>query len=607
MANHIVKKGIVIFILLLFIGMTFIVASIKVKTADTLISKNPNESAGDAHFQEEGYPPHSVMDYVDLTPPEELSSKPVVTGTLPSSFSWMNYNGHDWTTPARDQGYCGSCWAFGAVSALESRINIAWNTSDLDIDLSEQYILSCLSAAGSCGGGNSYAAYKYIQSTSAAGNYCNGIITESCLPYQADDSVPCSEKSPDWKTKLIPIAGYGSWVPHYPDDINAIKSQIVNEGPVVTYFYATNDFMYWGDSHHSPTDYYHYVAHESLNHAVAIVGYKDDQSIGHGGYWIVKNSWGTGWGYNGFFNIEYGSLNIDNSQITWVKYNATPIVAFTATPVNPGIGVPLHFIDASTPLLGHITSWSWNFGDSNTSQDQNPTHSYTAVGTYPVTLNVTDSTGHTGSITQNVYIGDNAPPVTNVSLFGTPGDNGWYTGNKLTIRFKASDSFSGVNYTMYNLDGSGFVQYDWPIFLYSKGNEGTHTLSFYSVDNVGNKENEKTTALKIDTDAPTLTITKPKDGRMYLFNFGVLVWVPGTIVVGKLRSVVDASDNTSGINRVEFSLNNEIRGADTIPPYTYDIRGFSMGTDVLLTVTAYDNAGKSTTETTNFKFFGFWF
>jgi C1A family cysteine protease len=607
MSKNIAKKGFVIFILLLFIGMAFIVSSIKVNTTDSLLVTNPNESTRDPYSPDRGRTLYSVMEYVDLTPPEELSAKPVVMGTLPTSFSWMNYNGQDWTTPARDQAYCGSCWAFGAVSALESRINIAWNASNLDIDLSEQYILSCLSAAGSCAGGNSYAAYKFIQSTSAAGNYCNGIITESCLPYQADDTVPCSQKTPDWKTKLIPIVGYGSWNPHYPDDISAIKSQIVNEGPVVTYFYATNDFMSWGGSHHSPNDYYHYVAHDSLNHAVAIVGYKDDPSIGHGGYWIVKNSWGNGWGYNGFFNIEYGSLNIDNSQITWAEYNATPIVSFTTTPVNPDVGVPIHYTDASTPLLGQLTSWSWSFGDNSTSQDQNPTHSYTAVGTYPVTLQVTDSTGHTGSITNNVYVGDDASPVTNVTLFGTPGDNGWYTGSRLTFRLRAADVFSGVNYTMYNLDGSGFAQYYLPVSMYSNGNEGTHTLSFYSVDNVGNKESEKTTTIKIDTDIPTLTITKPANSRMYLFNIGVPAKGPETTVVGKLRSIVDASDNTSGINRVEFAINNQIKGADSIPPYTYDVRGFSKGTDVVLTVIAYDNAGKSTSVSTTFKFFGFWF
>jgi len=60
---------------------------------------------------------------------------------------------------------------------------------------------------------------------------------------------------------------------------------------------------------------------------VCIVGWKDDDSIQNGGYWICKNSWGTDWGYDGFANIEYGSMNIDKSRfpfdgfILWVDYN----------------------------------------------------------------------------------------------------------------------------------------------------------------------------------------------------------------------------------------------------------------------------------------------
>jgi C1A family cysteine protease len=601
MANHLVKKGVVVGVLVLFVVMALTVSSNHVEKGNILIQNHQPASVMGAVSDLQGYLPYSVMNHLELTPESELTPKPAVLQDIPSSFSWLNDSGYDWTTPARNQGGCGSCWAFGAVSALESRINIAWSTPNLDVNLSEQYILSCLPASGSCNGGNSYAAYKLILSEGTTGNHCNGIITESCLPYEADDTVPCAQKSPDWRSHLLPLTGCGCWNPHYPNDEDVIKSQIVNEGPVVTYFYASGDFMQWGSTHHSPNDYYHYFSSNSSNHAVAIVGYKDDPLIGHGGYWIVKNSWGTGWGYNGFFNIEYGSLNIDNVQITWATYNPAPIAAFSSTPVDLVIGDSVHFTDASTPLLGTLVSWSWDFGDMNTSQDRNPVHSYTANGTYNVTLAVTDTTGRIGSLTRKVFVGDDAPPITTSLLSGLPGDKGWFIGNSVIIHLTGVDTFSGTNYTMYNLDGTGYVSYNGPIIVHATGNQGKHTLLYYSVDNVGNTEQEKSKTFGIDSEAPQLTIEKPKDGRVYVLNIGL----PGhgeTTIVGPLRSIVKATDTGSGIDRVEFHLNGELVRIDTIPPYSLGISRLPNNTDVLFVVTAYDQAGRMTTVTTHFTF-----
>ncbi len=598
MVNHVVKKGAVVGILVLFIAMALTVSSSHIPTGNLSTITREHKSLSNPQDNL----PYSVMNNFELTPDSELSPKPAVLEDVPSSFSWLNYSGADWTTPARDQGGCGSCWAFGAMSALESRINIAWNAPDLDVDLSEQYILSCLPLAGSCNGGNSFSAYRLIILDGPTGNNCNGIITENCLPYQADDTVACSDKSPDWRSHLLPLATCGCWNPHYPDDIDAIKSQIVNDGPVVTYFEATSDFMNWGGTHHSPTDYYPYAPATGSNHAVAIVGYKDDPLIGNGGYWIVKNSWGTWWGYDGFFNIEYGSLNIDSTQITWATYNPAPIAAFSSTPVDPSVGDTLHFTEASSPLLGSILSWSWDFGDSTTSVERNPLHVFSANGTYDVTLTVTDSTGHTGSLTRHVYVGDDVPPTTTPWLSGLQGKNGWFTGNSVIIHFRASDSFSGANYTMYNLDGSGYQFYDGPITVYGAGNQGKHTLKYYSVDNVGNVEDERSVDFYIDNEAPSLSLQKPQDGKTYLLNFGFLGHGGTTTVIGPLRAVAKASDSGSGIDRVEFFLNGELARIDTIVPYALWINRLPSNTDVVLSVTAYDQVGFSTTVSTHFTF-----
>ena len=338
-----------------------------------------------------------VMEYVPKIddPPSE---KPAI-GNPPSYFSWMDYNG-DWTTPARYQGACGSCWDFAAVGALESVINIEEGIPDLDPDLSEQYVMSCLPLAGSCKGGSPYGAYKYIKSTSADGNYCNGIVLESCFPYKADDTVPCSDKCSDWEEKLVPIVDYGYWLPDGSDeDRDRIKTMIMEKGPVVTFMMATEEFMQWGLYNHNPEDYYKYPGYvEGINHCVVIVGWKDDASISHGGYWICKNSWGSYWGYNGFFNIEYGSLHIDDFMIVWVEYDANdfdwPPIANAGGPYFGRINESISFDGSrSHDAEGSIISWKWDFGDGSISHEQNPKHAYNERGLYTVTLTVIDESG----------------------------------------------------------------------------------------------------------------------------------------------------------------------------------------------------------------------
>ena len=89
-------------------------------------------------------------------PAEQSPSSPeeaVPLVGLPSSFDWRNYGGHNWMTSVKDQGGCGSCWAFSAVGVVEAVYNIGWNDPNLDLDLSEEYLVSdCLSNGTCCGG-----------------------------------------------------------------------------------------------------------------------------------------------------------------------------------------------------------------------------------------------------------------------------------------------------------------------------------------------------------------------------------------------------------------------------------------------------------------------
>ena len=324
--------------------------------------------------------------------------KPLAIASLPPSFSWLDGG---WVTPARFQGNCGSCWDFAAVGALEAIIKIREGMTSLNPDLSEQYILSCLPNAGSCKGGSPYLAYYYIKSTSPEGNYHNGIVTEDCFPYEANDWVPCSHKCSNWEEKLVPIKEYGYWMPDGSnEDRQRIKTQIMEDGPVVSFMDATEDFAKWGLYHHNSTDYYPYKRGTSINHCIVIVGWKDDDSIPHGGYWICKNSWGKYWGYNGFFNIEYGSLNIDSYEIAWVDYDASaynwPPVAEAGEAYHGSVGEKISFDGSNSCDDGNIIEWHWDFGDGSSANGSRVEHAYNKRGIYTITLEVKDESGKIG-------------------------------------------------------------------------------------------------------------------------------------------------------------------------------------------------------------------
>jgi hypothetical protein len=124
--------------------------------------------------------------------------------------------------------------------------------------------------------------------------------------------------------------------------------------------------------------------------------------IGNGGYWIVKNSCSSEWGYDGFFNIEYGSLNIDSVEIDWVEYNPD---SFNNWPpkVNSG-GIYLGSANEEIKFDGtqtvdpddDIIEYNWDFGDETQKNGEIQTHTYTEEGIYQVKLTVTDNKSNIG-------------------------------------------------------------------------------------------------------------------------------------------------------------------------------------------------------------------
>ncbi|HER43291.1 MAG TPA: T9SS type A sorting domain-containing protein [Candidatus Eisenbacteria bacterium] len=231
-----------------------------------------------------------------IPPPEHvIRSLPRFTAPLDTitdiRFDWRDFGG---VSPVKNQGSCGSCWAFAAMGELESHMLIYDGRLE---DLSEQQILSCNTANMGCDGGWMYGAYDIFMS--------RGCVTEACMPYEADDTVPCTENE---CTHLAWIDGYY----YIPNTINDIK-QAVLKGPVSTAFQVMGDFYYYTEG-----CYENDSGVQRINHAVVIVGW-DDQMCDGQGAWICKNSWGEDWGDDGFFCIRYGDVQIgyNTSQVIY--------------------------------------------------------------------------------------------------------------------------------------------------------------------------------------------------------------------------------------------------------------------------------------------------
>jgi hypothetical protein len=199
---------------------------------------------------------------------------------FPERFDWREMNG---VTPVRNQGNCGSCWAFAAMGVIESQVYITTGTAP---DYSEQQVVDCDPLSYGCSGGDYTTAWEYLKSPGAA--------MEADYPYHAVDQ-QCQDTQHDAYVRVAEWHEINS-------SVESIKAALQDIGPVATVMGANSAFQHYSEGCFSDS------SSQSINHGVLIVGW--DDTICDGGSWIVKNSWGRNWGEDGFFHIHRGDLHI---------------------------------------------------------------------------------------------------------------------------------------------------------------------------------------------------------------------------------------------------------------------------------------------------------
>jgi hypothetical protein len=239
---------------------------------------------------------------------------------VPGAWDWRDVGGASYVTPIEDQGGCGSCVAFGTIATLEAQVRIAAGNPNLDVDLSEAHLWFCYGpshGAGACPLGGWWPDQAFP-------GLIAGVVPSTCFPY-TDQNQPCNLCA-HWN---IQLTGISSWqvLPNQA----AMKAFIAQTGPMTACFTVYEDFY-----RYYAGEIYEYNPNTSGNlvggHCVSIVGFNDD-----GQYWIAKNSWGPGWGENGYFRIGYGQCGID-AEMWGINgiIKTEPVPEFSTTFMNFG-------------------------------------------------------------------------------------------------------------------------------------------------------------------------------------------------------------------------------------------------------------------------------
>uniref|UniRef100_A0A8C2XBT3 Cathepsin 12 n=1 Tax=Cyclopterus lumpus TaxID=8103 RepID=A0A8C2XBT3_CYCLU len=221
--------------------------------------------------------------------PDPSETSPPWTDPEPKLQAYfVDYRNMGYVTEVKDQGFCGSCWAFSTTGAIEGQI---YKKTGQLVSLSEQNLVDCSRSYGTygCNGAWMANAYDYVVN--------NGLQATDAYPYSSVDTQPCYYDS---RLAVAHIKDY-RFLPK--GDEQALADAVATVGPITVAIDADHSsFLFYSSGiYDEPT-----CNPNNLSHAVLLVGYGSD---GGQDYWIIKNSWGSSWGEGGYMRMVRDGRN----------------------------------------------------------------------------------------------------------------------------------------------------------------------------------------------------------------------------------------------------------------------------------------------------------
>eukprot|EP00741_Cyanophora_paradoxa_P014923 tig00020830_g14397.t1 len=260
--------------------------------------------------------PH--MDQYTVGAPEEIPMwEQLKPKDLPDAWDWRNVSGKNYLTPDRQQHlpvYCGGCWLFSSIHSLNDRISIARNASFPVVQLAHQTMINCQDCGNCEDGGDEYCVYGYMHKHGIPDDTCAVYVAKTGTECLTDGKIGtckpecyCSNVEPDGTHYAIKkyrkwyLSAYGRLPSR---NVHAMKAEIYARGPITCGMFVTQPLIYAYVGGVYKEKYPWKV--EDFDHDVSVSGWGVDAKTGEE-YWIVRNSWGTFWGEDGWFRIKmYG-------------------------------------------------------------------------------------------------------------------------------------------------------------------------------------------------------------------------------------------------------------------------------------------------------------
>jgi len=430
-----------------------------------------------------------------------------------------------WLTSVKDQGNCGSCWSFSAHGSIDAKYEIEQNNSRLNPDLSEQNSVSCdrgcyYSNSSNCQGDCSSGGYMDL---ALRFFMLNGTVDESCFPYTSgttSNAGVCSNRCSDYQSRAWTITSYNTTWPDGGIQLwltnNQTKQLLMDYGPLSASMYLEND----------PGIGIYSCTNDSAepNHGIVLVGYNDTSNISTS-YWIIKNSWGEGFGESGYFKLGFNECNF-TSEFEYAINVTAPEFKPSITLNSPAD----HNLTTNTlvsfnfSVSNRVFNYSTcdlivdNQAVNNTDLAQNGTStilSYNlSIGQHNWSINCWENGLGIVNSSETRTIGDTNAPVVHLI---SPLNNVFQNTNTTYHTFNVTDDSGPANCTMYwrgnsnNFDSAVPVNGSTQNALSVISTDGTIIWYINCTDAAGNIGMSEVWNVSIDTVYPIVNIAYPQN------------------------------------------------------------------------------------------------